>query len=60
MSITPDSEEIRRAVKWISEERKYKPDQSISKIIEEAVFKFNLSPSEAEFITRFVKEDKPT
>ena len=57
MNIQPDSEEIRKAVKWIAEERKYNPDGPISKIIETAVFKFDLSPNDAEFITRFVKEE---
>lgn len=57
MNIQPDSEEIRKAVKWIGEERKYNPDEPLQKIIETAIFKFDLSPTEAEFVARFVKED---
>ena len=56
MGIQPESEEIRKAVKWISEERKYSPEKGLNKLIQEACLKFDLSPSEAEFLSRFVKE----
>ena len=56
MGIQPESEEVRKAVKWVSEERKYSPEKSLNKLIEEASLKFDLSPTDAEFLTRFVKE----
>jgi len=52
MSIQPDGEEIRKAVKWVSEERKYNPDKTINTLVEEACLKFDLSPKEADFLAR--------
>ena len=57
-TIQPDSEDIRKAVKWISEERKHERGRTIGKILEEASRKFDLSPLEAEFLQRFVKDEK--
>ncbi len=54
MTIQPEGEEIRKAVKWVSEERQFEPGKDLNKIIEEACIKFNLSPKEAEFLRRFV------
>ncbi len=58
MSIQPEGEEIRKAVKWVSDQRKFKPEKDLNKIIEEACIKFNLSPKEAEFLERFVLDEK--
>jgi len=57
VGIQPESEDVRKAVKWVSEERKYSPEKSLNKLIEEAGLKFDLSPTDAEFLTRFVKEE---
>ena len=55
-TIQPESENLRKAVKWISDERQYGPPKKPSKLIEEACFKFNLSPADAEYLARFVRE----
>lgn len=52
-AITPKGEDIRRAVKWISENLEGNPDQSRIKIVEQAVFNFDLSPIDAEFLMNF-------
>jgi hypothetical protein len=57
-TVQPDSENIRKAAKWVIEERKYSPNQSLGKLIEEAGHKFDLSPLETEFLERFIKEEK--
>ena len=54
MSIIPQGEDVRRAVKWISEIRKDDPE----KLVEEACLKFNLSPMDAEYLARWVREEK--
>jgi hypothetical protein len=59
-TIQPESENLRKAVKWISDERQYGPDKKTSKLIEEACFKFNLSPADAEYLARFVRNEKGT
>ncbi|MDJ0819138.1 MAG: hypothetical protein QNJ58_23205 [Desulfobacterales bacterium] len=56
-TVQPQGENLRRAVKWISEERKYGPDRKPVKLIEEACLKFNLTPVDAEYLARFVKEE---
>ena len=56
MSIQPEGEELRKAVKWISEERTEKPHLNLKRLVESACIKFNLSPKDAEFLSRFVRE----
>ena len=58
MSIQPQGEHIRNAVQWVSDTRKYEPETPLSKIVEKAAVKFDLSPMEAEWLQRFVKENK--
>jgi hypothetical protein len=56
-TIQPEGEDLRKAVKWISEERKYNPDAIPSKLIEEACLKFDLSPMDAEYLASFLKNE---
>ncbi len=56
MSIQPKGEHIRNAVKWISEERTYHPETPLTKLLENASIKFNLSPLEVDWLERFIKE----
>ena len=56
-TIQPEGEKLRKAVKWISDERKYGAQNKSVKLIEEACFKFNLSPADAEYLAKFFKED---
>ena len=57
-TIRPHGEAIRRAVKWISEVIKENPDQDRREIIHEAELRFDLSPSECEFLNeKFIRED---
>ncbi len=57
MGIQPEGEDLRKAVKWISEERKYGADQDSKTLIEKACLKFNLSPLDEEHLLRFVREE---
>lgn len=56
MSIQPQGDDLRKAVKWISEERKFNPDKAVGELIREASAQFDLSPKDAEFLDRFVRE----
>jgi hypothetical protein len=58
MTIQPKGEDLRKAVKWISEERKYNPEKKLKALIEEACLKFNLSPMNADFLLRKLLEQK--
>ena len=55
MSIMPQGEDIRKAVKWLSEMRKAKPQADVRKLVEQACLKFNLSPLDAEYLDRWVR-----
>jgi len=55
MSVQPKKENLRKAVKWIGETKKYEPDKTNQKLVEEAALAFNLSPSDTEFLYRFLR-----
>jgi len=56
MTIEPQGEELRKAVKWISEERLENPNKKTLQLIEAACLKFNLSPKDADFLARCLKK----
>ena len=56
MTIQPKGEDLRKAVKWVSEERKYNKEKKLKTLIEEACLKFNLSPMDADFLLRKLLE----
>jgi hypothetical protein len=58
MTIHPKGEDLRKAVKWLSEERKYNKEKKLKALIEEACLKFNLSPVDADFLLRKLLEQE--
>ncbi len=58
MTLYSKGEDLRKAVRWISEERKYGPEKKIKALVRKAVERFNLSPKDAEFLDRFVQDEK--
>lgn len=54
MNIMPQGEHLRKAVKWISEQRQENPSKTMVKIIEEACLTFNLTPADALYLERWV------
>ncbi|CAN2039699.1 conserved hypothetical protein [Candidatus Magnetomoraceae bacterium gMMP-15] len=57
MSIQPEGEELRKAVKWISEMRIENPNESISKLVQDACLKFDISPKDTNFLRRRIAEE---
>jgi hypothetical protein len=57
-TVQPQGEDLRKAVKWISEERKYNPGQKLLDLIEKACLKFDLSPMGAEYLLNLLKQNK--
>jgi hypothetical protein len=57
MSIVPEGEALRNAIKWISEERACRPNEKMNTLINQACTRFDLSPGDSEFIIRFYKKD---
>ena len=56
MTIQPTGEDLRKAVKWVSDQRKYNPGQELKAVIQEACVKFDLSPLDADFLLRKLLE----
>ena len=55
-TVKPKNEKMKNAIKWISDEKKFGKKKDIGTLIQDACFKFNLSPNDAEFIDKFMKE----
>ena len=55
-SVQPQGENLRKAVKWISQQRKERPDKEPRELAEEASIQFDLGPEDSEFLLRFVKD----
>jgi len=55
-TILPEGEDLRKATRWITDARDADPQKPITELIEEACLKFDLSPLDAEFIGRFIRE----
>ena len=57
MSILPEGEQLRKAIKWISDERLDNPGARLSNLINDACLKFDLPPKDAESLLRFFAEE---
>lgn len=55
-TIQPEGEKLRKAVQWISDEQKAGSAKTRQKLIEAACLEFNLTPMEAEYLARSLKE----
>lgn len=55
----PEGEDIKSAIKWISLRREQAPEMPMARLIEEAAFRFDLSPLDQEFLTGFFRTKKP-
>ncbi|MDD5286826.1 MAG: hypothetical protein PHD54_13300 [Desulfuromonadaceae bacterium] len=51
--LLPEGEELRRAIKWISGNLQQNPGKPVHPLVQEAIFKFDISPRDAEFLIRF-------
>jgi hypothetical protein len=50
MTVEPAGEPLRRAVRWISDERLANPKADIKKLVAEAGLRFDLTPPDQEFL----------
>jgi len=53
----PNSDRMKKAVQYVSEQRQAEPEKTPEKIVNEATLKFDLTPSECEFLAKFVSGD---
>ena len=59
-TVKPKGEQLKKAVKFISEKRQQNPDIShaqLVRLVDDASLQFDLSPKDGEFLLRFVKDD---
>lgn len=56
--LLPDGDDIRRAVKWVSGNLQENPDQPLQPLVQEAIFKYDLSPRDADFLIGFFRQRK--
>lgn len=54
----PEGENLRKAVKFISDEREENPAQNMVSLVDSASLRFDLTPEESEFLLRFVRESE--
>lgn len=56
--LLPEGEDLRRAVKWISGNLQEDPGQPVMPLVQEAIFKYDLSPRDADFLIGFYSKKK--
>lgn len=57
-NLLPEGEDLRRAVKWVSDNLQDDPDQPLQPLVQQAIFRFNLSPRDAELLIDFYRKAK--
>lgn len=57
-TVMPEGENIKKAIKWISVNLEEDQKQPIRTLIEKAVFKFDLSPKDTEFLSGFFRNSR--
>ncbi len=60
MSILPEGEDLRRAVRWMAEQHAGDPGIPASRLVREAAERFDLSPLDTEFLYRCVEKGSLT
>ncbi len=54
----PEGEDLRRAVKWISGNLQDDSGQPVQPLVQKAIFTFDLSPKDADFLIGFYSKKK--
>lgn len=57
-TIQSQSEMCRKAVAWIDEQQRDRPEAKQSTLLEEAAQRFNLGPADCEFLQRLFRKSK--
>ena len=55
-TVMPEAEHVQKAIKWISTNLEENGNQPLPSLIDKAVFKFDLSPKDTEFLMNFFRE----
>lgn len=57
-TVMPEGKNVEKAIKWISASLEENEKQSVPQLVDKAVFKFDLSPKDTEFILGFFRDRK--
>jgi len=55
-TIMSESESLRRAVRWISEQIKENTEKSVNTLINEAIMRFDLNPKQSQTLYDFYRK----
>jgi hypothetical protein len=56
MSLVPEGERVRRALRWLADRRLEQPDAPPLRLVDEAALRFDLSPRECELLIEFYRQ----
>ncbi len=56
--LLPDGDELRKAVKWVSAQLQEDPDQALQPLVQQAIFTYDLSPKDGEFLVGFFRQSR--
>ena len=56
--LLPDGDDLRKAVKWVSGKLQENPDQPLQPLVQEAIFTYDLSPKDGEFLISFFRQSR--
>jgi len=56
--LLPNGEELRKAVKWVSSELQKNSVQPLQLLVQKAIFIYDLSPKDGEFLIGFFRKDR--
>ena len=56
-TIMPENEQLKRAVKWISEQLKDDENKKLIPLINEAILRFDLNPRQSQYLINFYRKD---
>ncbi len=57
-TIMPEGAAVRKAVQWVSKMREEGAKAPMAALIEQASIRFNLSPKDSDFLSRFFSEQQ--
>jgi len=52
-TIMPEGDGVKKAIKWIDQEKNDNPQKTLMALLDEAGMNFNLSPKDSDFLFRF-------
>lgn len=58
MTVVPEGGGLKKALRWVTEERLDHPETGLLTLVDQAGMRFNLSPKESDTLLRMLKSEK--